>query len=652
MTVALAGIVAASPRLEAQVVSTLINWDQPWRFNQSGSELGTAWRAESYPAEAQWEGPGQGLLGFEPDTGTYQAYEIINTPLAAPVSGGPITVYFRTTFTFSGDKVGLSVVATNLIDDGAVFYLNGTEVSRLRVTAPSTSTTLAGDHEASGGAVDVFTITNLSLIKAGVNTMAVEVHQAAATSSDVMFGMRLVAIRSTALSITDQPKTQTVVVGDPMILSVGVNGSPAAYRWIRNGVTVNGAVNATLAVNAASTNNEGNYFVIVTNILGGVTSQVATVTVVPDTVGPRALEAIGGTNARGAQTISITFSEPLNALLTTNNVNNFAIYAGTNYANRIPTTNISYAFTAKPTVTVFPSGAGWIPGTNYFVLINNAVDAKGNVSFPNQRVPVGWLIVSNLTQMSDAWEYNDLTDPLFSTVFDDVPAWYATNYSTLGKNWGSDQGIFYYAQDQTPIICAGDSLGRFIGFQFSPTLFRRSFSIPAGATSSGTLRLRYIVDDGMVLYLNGREVHLYNSRSGPVNPGSRASSATDGVCITNVEISVSSLLPGANFLAAAVVQEPDSGASRDTLFGFEMDYVTTRLSPLPAEPAPSLSGLTMTKVGTNLRLSWNTNFNGLALQYKTNLNSALPWITVSNVSNPFLTPIAGQTRLFRLYNWK
>jgi len=57
--------------------------------------------------------------------------------------------------------------------------------------------------------------------------------------------------------------------------------------------------------------------------------------------------------------------------------------------------------------------------------------------------------------------------------------------------------------------------------------------------------------------------------------------------------------------------------------------------------------LTSTRAGDGVQLSWPTAFGGCSLQYKTNLNAALPWITVSNQANPYNVSV-GDTRLYRL----
>ena len=46
-----------------------------------------------------------------------------------------ITYYFRTHFTFTNSLAGVTLIFSNYIDDGAVFYLNGAEIYRQNMPA-------------------------------------------------------------------------------------------------------------------------------------------------------------------------------------------------------------------------------------------------------------------------------------------------------------------------------------------------------------------------------------------------------------------------------------------------------------------------------------------------------------------------------------
>src|SRR5438045_9581156 len=77
----------------------LVTITTPWRYNQSGADLGTPWRTTNYvDTIAGWEGPGLRLFGFE-TTPTEYPY-VFNTPFVDPTTVNPsvITYYFRDIF--------------------------------------------------------------------------------------------------------------------------------------------------------------------------------------------------------------------------------------------------------------------------------------------------------------------------------------------------------------------------------------------------------------------------------------------------------------------------------------------------------------------------------------------------------------------------
>ena len=83
-----------------------------------------------------------------------------------------------------------------------------------------------------------------------------------------------------------QPSSQTVTNGASVRFSATVAGqSPLSYQWLFNGTNlpaggnISGTTSNVLSLAAATTNNSGNYSLIVTNIYGSVTSRVAVLNV-------------------------------------------------------------------------------------------------------------------------------------------------------------------------------------------------------------------------------------------------------------------------------------------------------------------------------------------------------------------------------------
>lgn len=82
-------------------------------------------------------------------------------------------------------------------------------------------------------------------------------------------------------AIATAPQPLTAYVGEYPFMTVVPGGSaPCTYQWLQGGTNVPGATNATLVLGPLSTNNAGDYTVILSNALGSVTSTPpATVTV-------------------------------------------------------------------------------------------------------------------------------------------------------------------------------------------------------------------------------------------------------------------------------------------------------------------------------------------------------------------------------------
>jgi hypothetical protein len=161
-----------------------------WRYDDSGTDQGNAWRQPAY-SDSSWP-QGRGLFGQEPDSNNY-AYPF-NTFVPAPPNGGHITVYYRTHFQWTNTDPNYVFYATNYLDDGAVYYLNGVEVDRIRITGTVTYNTTAA-NQPNEGAAEVRLLPTSNLVP-GDNVLAVEVHQGNATSSDVVFGLALTAVKS------------------------------------------------------------------------------------------------------------------------------------------------------------------------------------------------------------------------------------------------------------------------------------------------------------------------------------------------------------------------------------------------------------------------------------------------------------------------
>ncbi len=89
-------------------------------------------------------------------------------------------------------------------------------------------------------------------------------------------------IPQSAPSIFSQPLSQTIYSGETATLNIGAYGTlPLSYEWFLNGQSLTGGTNATFQITGTQPTDAGDYSVIVANAFGSVTSQVATLSVLP-----------------------------------------------------------------------------------------------------------------------------------------------------------------------------------------------------------------------------------------------------------------------------------------------------------------------------------------------------------------------------------
>ncbi|HVY70035.1 MAG TPA: tandem-95 repeat protein [Verrucomicrobiae bacterium] len=81
-------------------------------------------------------------------------------------------------------------------------------------------------------------------------------------------------------SITGQPKSQTVQVGQSVTFTVDATGNGLSYQWRLNGVNIDGETNKDYTILSVKASNSGSYTVVVSSPSGTATSDPAVLTVV------------------------------------------------------------------------------------------------------------------------------------------------------------------------------------------------------------------------------------------------------------------------------------------------------------------------------------------------------------------------------------
>ncbi len=209
-----------------------------WRFNDTGIDLGSTWRDAAYDDSA-WPSGG-GLLAF--NTGPLPG--AINTTLAA----GHSAYYFRRSFNFSGATSNVTFEVRAIVDDGAVFYLNGVEIFRQNMPAGAIAySTSALSPVGDAGYANPIIVPASALVP-GVNVLAVEVHQASSVASSgiTLSGGELALVEegpfggSPPMNLARQPGSVPFVIDslagypihDYLHLNDGQYGN--SFSWIGN----------------------------------------------------------------------------------------------------------------------------------------------------------------------------------------------------------------------------------------------------------------------------------------------------------------------------------------------------------------------------------------------------------------------------------
>lgn len=158
------------------------------QFDQSTSTIGP-WTAGTAPLQ------GGVVDGFPPGTP-----DVLFGLAAAGNGQNLVTTYlFRQDFELTGPQsVEANWELNYLVDDGAIVYINGTEVFRTPTMpeGPVATTTLSQNADENNIATAQLNLSGI--VVSGMNTIAVEVHQTTITSTDVGFQMNLLPVSASA----------------------------------------------------------------------------------------------------------------------------------------------------------------------------------------------------------------------------------------------------------------------------------------------------------------------------------------------------------------------------------------------------------------------------------------------------------------------
>src|SRR5688500_4613497 len=237
--------------------TTLVPRGSNWKYLDNGSNQGTGWTAPAFN-DLAWAA-GNAQLGYgDGDEATVVSY--------GPNSSAKfITTYFRRSFNVANPADYASLTLNILRDDGAVVYLNGTEVFRTNMPGGAIGYLTPASVAISGGeetSIYIQAALSTSLLVAGTNVLAVEIHQSGGTSSDISFDLDLIGNSGTP--------TPTVTRGP--YLQMGAANARTG-RWRTNIATDSrvqyGTVQGSLSQTVNDSNVTGEHEVRLTGLVAG-----------------------------------------------------------------------------------------------------------------------------------------------------------------------------------------------------------------------------------------------------------------------------------------------------------------------------------------------------------------------------------------------
>jgi hypothetical protein len=363
-----------------------------------------------------------------------------------------------------------------------------------------------------------------------------------------------------AVSISQQPAASTTVnEGGAFTLSVSAisQGCPATFQWTLGGADIPGATNSSYTVASANpTVHAGDYRVRIANAAPStVTSEVAVVTVNPDTTRPTLVRAVGGADG---STITLSFSERMNASSALS-PGSYALAPSLAIISAVETNGTNVILTTAP--RVFP--------TTYTLTISGLTDNSIALN-PLNPSPTIVSIVSDtlvITPWGSSWKYE--TNNLDASLTGGTP-WYATGYDD--SLWPSGNGLAGFETSAgvvalfptpiaTPLVPTSTDVNQVTHY------FRKSVTLPSIPAGTRYV-IAHLIDDGAVFYVDGVESSRYNmGTASPVLFAEKSPASIEAV------FSAERLPAGAGTHLIAIEVHQGGATSSDVLFGAEIRAV-------------------------------------------------------------------------------
>ena len=230
--------------VEAAEPDELVNASTMWSYLDNGTDPAagladrTAWTLENYEMTDAWKSAGgkfgakNGAIqdlggGYTPTVLLNQYKEGTQTDIEA--------YFFRTTFEVAQIPENMELQGTVIYDDAAIVYLNGTKIASFDADSITSNLQYGGsnDTEPKTGTIS---LEDLTCLKQGTNTLAVEIHQGRETSSDIYFEMPDLKLTEKAGDTEPEQTTpeEPEFVQKAVSLTVGADETSRNITWYSN----------------------------------------------------------------------------------------------------------------------------------------------------------------------------------------------------------------------------------------------------------------------------------------------------------------------------------------------------------------------------------------------------------------------------------
>lgn len=471
---------------------------------------------------------GHGLDTGFPDTA-------IRTQLAANTG----TCYFRKSFAFTGDPARTALRLNHTVADGAVFHLNGVELTRANMAEGTIGHGSAALSDVSQPASSGFQPVSSSALVAGTNVLAVSLHKASSNNS---------ALFSAALEATEDPPDPSA--GAALVFNE-IAGSLDAGFFIE----IRNASDVSVSTAGATI-----------SIAGGFSCSLPSETIVAGGLRVFSQTELGFRPAAGDKLVLKSADA---AILDVQ----LAATMNSGRAESMPGTWLRLAAATPGAANLFtPNNAIVINEVCYKAPPHAAVAGTPAVT-----------VSAPIAAFGDAWRYNQAGPSL--------PAGWASSAHAVGNGWLSGPGPHAFSNNTLPVtpgttLKAPSSNSPFVVTYY----FEKEFTLTAGQASGlQSLAFSHLLDDGAVFYLNGVEIGRHNMADGSV---SAASFASSGVSTASVIGPVTFAVPpgtavsGSNRISVEVHQI--STSSSDIVFGLQASatiLTSPGISAVPETPS-------------------------------------------------------------------